>query len=54
MTHAAPQILHLFTSAGRPLTSLRSSDETVTLPTEIHLHADGRATARHPQYGKTP
>lgn len=45
------QILHLFTPTGRPLTSLRSSDETVTLPTEIHLHSDGRATARHPQYG---
>jgi hypothetical protein len=45
------QILHLFTPAGRPLTSLRSSDETVTLPTKIHLHDDGRATACHPQYG---
>lgn len=51
MTHAAPQILRLFTPAGRPLTSLRSFDKTVTLPTEIHLHTDGRATACHPQYG---
>lgn len=43
--------IKLFNSAGQPLTKITSSDETVTLPTEITLDSEGTATACHADSG---
>ena len=43
--------LKLFTSEGKALTNITSSDCTITLPTEIILDSEGTATACHADSG---
>lgn len=45
------QTLKLFTSDGRALTSLVSSDDSILLPTAITVHKHGDAIAEHADSG---
>lgn len=43
--------LKLFTANGTALTLIRSRDESITLPTEIHERSDGSCVACHADSG---
>lgn len=50
-TNRAEKTLRLFTPAGHALTELTSCDTSVSLPTEIRVDHDGKATALHADFG---
>ena len=47
------KVLRLFTSDGRALTGIESTDSSILLPHEIHLRSDGLGTVKvcHASYG---